>query len=341
MFQKIQLQDFQCHQKLRIKFDSQITCIVGESDCGKSAVIRALRWLTTNRPRGDGFIREGQEQASVYLKVDGHDVRRSKGNGKNEYVIDRSPLQAFGTDVPEQVEQILNLGEENYSSQHDPPFWFNLTAGELAKQLNRIVDLGLIDDAAKSIASKLRKSTAEVEVSEDRLGKAEAEEKRLEFVTPLSEDMEGLQEAQSDYASRMASAADLGAMVERAKVYGERADRLRVAALDGIAAVSEGKKLELLVERIRCRSWLLETIRETQEKAGQPIPDMTDLTSLRESADNRAEGVEVIKGLVSRVNSLRFSISDTKYELTRAKERFERETEGVCPICGNELEVTK
>ena len=166
---RLQIQNFQRHEQLRLKLDESIVAITGQSDVGKSSVLRALRWLATNRPRGDGFVRDGGERTSVKIRVDGKTVERVRGKGENTYTVDGKVLEAFGTDVPEEIANLLNLGPENFQGQHDPPFWFCLTAGEVAKQLNKIVDLELIDQATARIATKLRKCKARVEVVESRL----------------------------------------------------------------------------------------------------------------------------------------------------------------------------
>ena len=74
MLEKLRIINFQKHEDLTVSFDDRITTIVGPSDVGKSAVLRALRWVLTNQPDGSGFIREGEKNASVVLRVDGRTI---------------------------------------------------------------------------------------------------------------------------------------------------------------------------------------------------------------------------------------------------------------------------
>jgi len=71
---KLVLENFQVHPKLSLDLDPHITCIIGPSDVGKSAVIRALRWLCQNVPDGAEFIRDGTKQAIVTLQADGKTI---------------------------------------------------------------------------------------------------------------------------------------------------------------------------------------------------------------------------------------------------------------------------
>jgi exonuclease SbcC len=57
---KLSLRNFQSHRETDLEFSPGLNIIVGPSDQGKSAIIRALRWLFYNEPRGTGFIRVGE-----------------------------------------------------------------------------------------------------------------------------------------------------------------------------------------------------------------------------------------------------------------------------------------
>ena len=134
MLKKMRITNFQKHQDLKISFDPGVTVVVGPSDAGKSAVIRSLRWLSTNEPKGDSFIREGAEFAEAKLLVDDHTIARFRGK-ENTYSLDGSEFKAFKDKPPEQISSLLNVGDVNFQGQHDAIFWFSLTAGEVAKGL--------------------------------------------------------------------------------------------------------------------------------------------------------------------------------------------------------------
>lgn len=178
MIQKILLRNFQGHTKKVVELDPSVTTIVGPSDRGKSSIIRGLQWVAKNRPTGDAIIQDGKDACAVAVFVDDHKVSRRKGKGKNEYKIDDEVFKSFGTKVPAEVANLLNMGDINFQGQHDPSFWFSLSPPELSRRLNEIVNLQIMDEAMASVGSQLRKATAVVSVCQDRLASQEVELKR-------------------------------------------------------------------------------------------------------------------------------------------------------------------
>jgi DNA repair exonuclease SbcCD ATPase subunit len=63
------LENFQSHKYSEVDFAAGLNVIVGPSDTGKSAVIRALKWVLYNEPSGDFFIREGETNCSVTIHI--------------------------------------------------------------------------------------------------------------------------------------------------------------------------------------------------------------------------------------------------------------------------------
>ena len=135
MIESITITNFQAHKKFTLELDPKITVVTGKSDAGKSAIYRALRWLCTNRPSGNEFIRWGTDGTRVKLRVDGRTIIRKRGKG-NSYSLDKDSYEAFGSDVPEDIAKLLNLSEVSFQGQFDGPFWFDKTPGEVSRALN-------------------------------------------------------------------------------------------------------------------------------------------------------------------------------------------------------------
>jgi len=55
MIKTLSIQNYQSHKDSTLEFDPGVNVIVGSTDSGKTAIIRALRWLIWNRPNGDSF----------------------------------------------------------------------------------------------------------------------------------------------------------------------------------------------------------------------------------------------------------------------------------------------
>jgi exonuclease SbcC len=182
MLESLTLHDFQCHERLTVRFDKGVTCLVGPTDAGKSAVVRSLKWLAFSRPAGSAFVRHGSSICKVSLKVDGHRVVRRKGKDGNVYALDGKVFRAFGQEVPPEIASLLNVGPDNFADQLSSPFWFLNSPGEVSRELNAVVNLDLIDRTLAVLASEVRTAKAEAEVSERRLGRAKEQLEQLAWV---------------------------------------------------------------------------------------------------------------------------------------------------------------
>jgi len=196
MLTKIQIKNFQILDLLRIVFDPKITVIVGPSDAGKSAIMRAIRWVTDNRPTGDSFVREGSEGgADVEVEVDGVRVRRKKnGTRTNSYWIDGKELKAFKTEVPEEIRNLFRVGPANYQWQNDSWFWFSSNAGDVAKEINTIVDLDIIDSVMGFLSSEARKYKSSMNVSTHRIEEVNEQLEKLEWVSEADKGLQRIEE---------------------------------------------------------------------------------------------------------------------------------------------------
>ncbi len=270
----LRLKNFQCHERLEVEFDEQVTVFVGSSDKGKSAILRALRWVATNRPAGDAFVRQGPEArggsvpgaCSARLMVDGHHIRRIRGKGRNLYKLDSASYKAFGADVPSDIATLLNIGEVSWQGQHDAPFWLSLSPGQVSRELNQIINLGLIDSSLAQAAQEVRRVKAEVEVSESRLKAAREERDRLSFVPRMVTEFINIEKIQEAAGEASARSSRLAGLVQEGKSLKERGDLLARASLDAAKAIQAGTRLGAARERASRLSELLNKVREGEER---------------------------------------------------------------------------
>jgi len=207
LLESITLENFQAHTLWTLDLDPHVTCIVGPTNSGKSSLIRLLRWIAHNKPSGDAFRTKGTDFVRGTLRIDGHTVIRHRGktsngksgNGKsgNYYEIDGERLDALKTnEAPEPVAKILNLCEDNFALQHDPSFWFHLTPGQLARELDRIIDLGSIDETLTDINQQIRQNKSSLLESSNRLQEAQEASESLSWVSGACDVLDALQARQ-------------------------------------------------------------------------------------------------------------------------------------------------
>ena len=149
MIKSIHIQNIQSHEDSYLDFSSGVNIIIGSSDSGKTAIIRALRKLVWNKPSGSAIqsswggssiIRLETEDGSVVWSKDKTDTYILQLTGKKDLVF-----KAFGTSVPEEINSVLNFNEINLQNQLDTPFLLSETPGAVATHFNKIARLDKID----------------------------------------------------------------------------------------------------------------------------------------------------------------------------------------------------
>lgn len=179
MITNIKIENFQNHKKTILELDKGINAIIGKSDSGKTAIVRALNWLLTNRPTGDSFINHDSSNVSVSININNHNILRERKNNKNIYKIDKEIYKAFGADVPDDVNKITNFDKINIQYQLDAPFLLSLSPRQISAYINKIVKLDKIDEVLqkaekikryhKNECNQLEKETEELSKKVDNL----------------------------------------------------------------------------------------------------------------------------------------------------------------------------
>ena len=196
MLNRITLRNFQAHQDRTIEFD-QTTTIVGPSDKGKTAIVRALYWLFFNRPARHDFIRRGTTSCSVEVEIDGRSIKRSKGK-QNVYEIDGEKLVGFSTRIPDPVQELAKIGEVNFQLQHDPYYWIGMTGGQVYQQICKLTGLDRLTSALKHIRKKKSDCRSVIAFTKKKLEDQESRLKELEWAESARKDLDAIQRIQSD-----------------------------------------------------------------------------------------------------------------------------------------------
>jgi len=274
MLDKLTITNFQCHRHLTIEFDPELTVIVGPSDRGKSSIIRALKWVCLNKPAGAEFIRNWSKSdrtimATAHLEVSDRRVIRQRSKSDNLYQFGEESFRSFGSSVPDPIANLLRVSELNFQDQHEPAFWFHLSAGQVSKELNSIVDLSIIDSAITNARSELGKAKASVEYSKEALTEAQQKFDDLEWVPDFVEavgDLRDEAEAEIERASEIDSKARLIEEVEDIEGRAERTGESILALSKSISAVKEVERLETQMDELER---LLDSIEAVEERSCQ------------------------------------------------------------------------
>ena len=270
MIERLELTNFQAHADRVVELDT-ITTIVGDSDRGKSAILRALVWVLTNKPSGDSFVQRGKDTASVVVHVDGHTITRTKGKAGNEYTLDGEEFKAFGNNVPEPVAQVARVPQEAVARQMDPPFWVGLSGGHLADALNGTTGIELATTISKRNTAEEKEAVRDAKAARQAVDDLQGKIDALDGVREIADALDDLAEAEKALdgeAWLIRKAADAVNFVEHVTRYNAKADKL-ADTLEGIR--DQAEELAKLTS-------VVETYLQVKTSRKQLASDITELT---------------------------------------------------------------
>lgn len=185
------LTNFQCHKKTVLNFHQGVNVIIGETDRGKSAILRAIGWNIRNRSEDRGFRSRWGGKTDVELVfTDEKEVSRVQDKHNAYYLVDPvnnldEEYKAFKTDIPEDIVKALNLSNINIQSQFDPPFLLAENAGDVAKLLNKIANLTDIDTSISNIRKLVLANNREIGTLEIQILELTEQEASFEYLTQM------------------------------------------------------------------------------------------------------------------------------------------------------------
>lgn len=179
MLKKLEITNFRSHKNSILEFVPGINIIVGLSNSGKTNIFRAFDWLRTNRPKGIRFISNfSKEKDKAKVKatfINGEYVSVEKGRkgsaiygiGNKDKELDR--FEKVGFDVPDKIIEFLKIDDVNMQSQLDQYFLITSSAGEVAREINRITHLEEVDKWTKTFTTKINSLNKEIAVYTEQI----------------------------------------------------------------------------------------------------------------------------------------------------------------------------
>lgn len=183
----LSVKDFQIIKSANLLFLPGLNCIIGQSNNGKSALMRAAKSCFYNTP-GTASVRLGCSNYAVGLQINGHTVILQKGTN-SLYKIDN---QVFGKIGRTQLEEVANATgvkelningtneQINFWDQMEKPFLLDRSETELFRF---IVDSGKdnnVTKALKTITQDRQQITKDITITEGKIQVIENNIKRQE-----------------------------------------------------------------------------------------------------------------------------------------------------------------
>ncbi|MGP9042142.1 AAA family ATPase [Cytobacillus kochii] len=163
---EVRVEGFQSHVESSFNLGKGLSVITGPSDAGKTAIIRAIRWVAFNEPQGEAFVNDKVGEAVVTICLEsGAIITKRRRKGKTSYLLQQSEDDEGSlyekSEVPEEVKHLLQIEKQtfgdfetalNFAFQLDAPFLISETASAGAKILGKLAGTESVDLAIKGVS---------------------------------------------------------------------------------------------------------------------------------------------------------------------------------------------
>lgn len=215
----VEVRNFQSIEHAEICIDG-FTALVGKSNIGKSAIVRAVRAALTGAT-GTSFVRHGPECArrvrkaktcecycSVHLKTDGFVLKWEKGDKRNRYECNGTEYGVPNRGTPEFLERpalaedfgMVKVGEKwqllQVADQFDNVFLLDETGSVVADVFSDVARLDRINVAMRLVEKDRKEAVSTRKVREKDVLESV---RQLEVYETLDRDLRGVDQVESAY----------------------------------------------------------------------------------------------------------------------------------------------
>ena len=343
MIKSLEIKNVQSHKDSKLVFSPGINALVGTSNNGKSAVLRALMWAITNRPLGTEILLSNwaydskgkqNEEMSVTVEKENSTLIRRKTKIDNEYILGGEVLEAIKTDVPESVRKFFALSETNIQKQQDAPFLLSQSSGKIAEYFNRIVRLDIIDKVltnAESTRRKMKNQFETAEENEKNLQKKLEQYDWLDSVEALLEKYKVINEkceTLSDEKDDLENSVEKFEEINKRKFPDFSKQKKHIQEIEDI-----NSKNEDLMEKI---DYLCQTTLDFENLSEKSKFDFLKEKKLIEIIENMNFDKSEIEKLEEDINKFESSEKTIKGCIENIK-NLKKQLPDICPLCGAKM----
>ena len=302
MINYVDIKGWEGHVDSRLDFSPGVNVILGPTDAGKSAILRALIGVAFNRPLDKSVINDRAKEYAVTLDLtEGREITRTRNQSgnKNTYEMDGATYKAFGHNPPEDIQTTLNLDHDlNIQAQIDPIFLIQSSPGEVARHFNESAGLDEIDKSMSNLHSRERKLKNEVQQHETRTKELKEQLERYAGLEEVEGRLSELEQEQAHLDQLRQKREEIKRQVDRIQQAQRKAERYR-------------KKAELHDPVQECLNLVEHIETKKQEKRG-----WQDLTAKTRKANK--------------------AVDKARKGLQRFRTEWEENAPDICPLCNGE-----
>jgi len=343
MLEYLKVKNYQIHEDLDVNFTPNLNVFVGASDRGKSAALRALLWVFTNRPLGDDFRTWDSKETRVEVGVDGRKIIRFKSDTENYYQIDDKKFDAPGTEVPKEVLDLINISDVNIQRQGDSYFLISASSGEVGKYINQIIGLEVMDGSIKYASQKVKSIKSDLKVSKFDFKNTKSELAKYKWIDKADKDLQDLEKMQIQLNEITIKCDALTNLIDDHEKYSLEMDKFK--------KLPEAKKdingLMALYSTYQSKMQLVNKLTSLIEEYNYAVEDKEDcdaflkhsgtvekLFKLYSQYTEKETKRKMLKGLIDEHQSLNLRKKQIEIDIKTTEKEFHKLMPNICPLCG-------
>ena len=346
MLKRLVVKNFQSHKDTKLEFSSGLNVIQGQSQAGKTAIIRAFELLRTYRPLGYRF-HNSSSKGPVKVEIEtgeGKTIVLEKNKTVGKYIVPGDDFSHVGTTVPPKVTALLNMSDINIQKQLDPYFLLTDSPGQVAKVFNELMGLSVLDPAVSELTSRINSTNREIEEKKNsllekteqlkRLGYLDEVEEIVNQLTELDETEDEILKQESDLQSYLKDLEEVDFSIGRLKKW------LRI-----------GEELPELEELLRKQKELtqeykeLESTKKVLDELEKKRESLVDMEGSKQVVDTclhllkRKDNLQKEVNLLTEIRKVQGSIDGVEERLKTLKQEYFQKIreQKTCPLCGSTL----
>lgn len=343
MINKIELQNFQSHQNTALQFHPNINIIIGQSDSGKTAILRALRWVLFNKPQGEALRSSWGGVTLVTAQIDENYISRIRSDTKNSYKVNEQELKAIGADVPEHIKKIFNMNDLNFQHQLDQPFLLSDTPGSVATHFNKIARLEMIDTAVQSVSKWLRSISQEFDRQHANKKTYQTQLENFNFLPEMEQAVVTVEKQEEEKQLLQKNSTQLSVIVQTMKKIQVQVDLYQplirlspfveeICAQEVEKAKQEDlqKDLQSLLRKIQQTNRQLVFLKQIQvlrKDVEEYEVEGTTLSKLQQKYRQLKDKLLNLKEAQKNIDILSVTVKNMEVQ-------FKKEMPDICPLCG-------
>lgn len=188
----LHIKNFRSHKNTKLHLHPGVNVITGIGLSGKTPIIDAARWLFFNRPTGNRFKARFNKGGTTKVSAaftGGPNISLKKRK-QSVYTLNGEQFKAFGVNVPEEIQDELNISEINFANQFDQPLLVTSTPTVIRQTINKITGEEAAEDWRASLNKRLTLFKGQLKIAKGELLTARERIKKYKGLSVIGKDIE-------------------------------------------------------------------------------------------------------------------------------------------------------